>query len=238
MALFFNEILSEQTQQLTLSPIESSHIAKVLRLKLGASISLTNGQGLEWKGTLTIVSPKACKVEVVEIVVHPKPKSMVHLAVAPTKNIQRLEWLLEKATEIGVTHFTPLLCQHAERKVIKVERLQKIMIAALKQSQQFYLPTLAPLTPFQEAVKTVDNPGFIAHCYNSSKTLLSMVNLPQHCTTTHLFIGPEGDFSPEEVQLALDHQLQAVSLGNTRLRTETAGLIGAHSLLLKMKQQN
>ena len=135
-----------------------------------------------------------------------------------------------------MTKITPILCQFAERKIIKHERLQKIIIAALKQSQQFYIPHLGALTPYDEFLHTIDKDGFIAHCYPTPKILLDNLNTKDLSKNIHLLIGPEGDFSKEEVQKALKNKIQAVSLGENRLRTETAGLISAHSLLLKLKE--
>ena len=233
MDLFFNPTLTKKTLTVELSSDESFHLAKVLRKKEDQSIRLTNGNGIEWIGILTRVNQKNCEAKCVEIIEHPKPNYSLHLGVAPTKNIQRFEWLIEKATEIGVTKITPILCQFAERKIIKHERLQKIIIAALKQSQQFYIPHLGALTPYDEFLHTIDKDGFIAHCYPTPKILLNTKDLSKKI---HLLIGPEGDFSKEEVQKALKNKIQAVSLGENRLRTETAGLISAHTLLLKLKE--
>ena len=236
MALFFNPTLTKKTFTLKLTSDESFHLAKVLRKKEDQPIRLTNGNGIEWKGILTRVSQKTCVAKCVEIIEHPKPNYCLHLGIAPTKNLQRFEWLIEKATEIGVTKITPILCQFAERKIIKHERLQKIIIAALKQSQQFYLPHLGTLTPYEKFLDTIDKDGFIAHCYPTPKILLDKVKSKDLSKKIHLLIGPEGDFSHKEVQKALTNKIQAVSLGETRLRTETAGLIAAHSLLLKLKE--
>tara|TARA_A100001011_G_scaffold112426_1_gene118956 strand:+ start:1251 stop:1967 length:717 start_codon:yes stop_codon:yes gene_type:complete len=236
MDLFFNPTLTKKTLTVELSSDESFHLAKVLRKKEDQSIRLTNGNGIEWKGILTRVNQKACEAKCVEIIEHHKPNYSLHLGVAPTKNMQRFEWLIEKATEIGVTKITPILCQFSERKIIKHERLQKIIVAALKQSQQFYLPHLGALTPYEEFLHTIDRDGFIAHCYPTPKILLDNINSKDLSKNIHLLIGPEGDFSQEEVQKASTNKIQAVSLGETRLRTETAGLIAAHSLLLKLKE--
>lgn len=236
MDLFFNPTLTKKTLTVELSSDESFHLAKVLRKKEDQSIRLTNGNGIEWIGILTRVNKKNCEAKCVEIIEHPKPNYSLHLGVAPTKSIQRFEWLIEKATEIGVTKITPILCQFAERKIIKHERLQKIIIAALKQSQQFYIPHLGALTPYDEFLHTIDKDGFIAHCYPTPKILLDNLNTKDLSKKIHLLIGPEGDFSKEEVQKALKNKIQAVSLGENRLRTETAGLISAHSLLLKLKE--
>ena len=237
MELFYNPTLTEATKSIQLDVQESGHLAKVLRKKEGDLICLTNGKGLEWKGKLTLVNPRACEVICEHVKTHNKPKFKLHLAVAPTKNIQRLEWVLEKATEIGVTHFTPMLCEHAERKVIKPERLEKIIITAMKQSQQFYLPHLNPLTSFEEVLVSDPKTKFIAHCKAGSKVLLDAVQLPKDCVETSILIGPEGDFSKEEIQMALDKDFQAVQLSKNRLRTETAALMAAHSLLIKLNKQ-
>lgn len=237
MDLFYNASLTASTKKIRLDVQESGHLAKVLRKKNGDSITLTNGKGLEWNGTLTLVHPRGCEVSCEQVKKHKKPKSKLHLAVAPTKNMQRLEWVLEKATEIGVTHITPLLCQNSERKVIKQERLEKICITAIKQSQQFYLPHVDPLTSFEQILDSNAKAKYIAHCRSGSKIWLDAVQLPKNCIDVIILIGPEGDFSLEEIQRALDMKYQAVQLSENRLRTETAALMAAHSLLIKLKEK-
>ena len=208
-------------------------MAKVLRKKEGDSITLTNGRGLEWRGKLTSVLPNAAQAKKIESILHPTPEKQIHLAIAPTKNNNRMEWLIEKLTELGVSSITPLLCEHSERKVTKELRFEKITIAALKQSQQFHLPKIHPLTPFIDFIQTEVQSGFIAHCADGPKQALASCNL-NHKNVT-LLIGPEGDFSKDEIQLAGRHGYQPVSIGSQRFRTETAGLLACHTVFLQQQ---
>ena len=160
-----------------------------------------------------------------------KPNFRVHIAIAPTKNIERIEWFLEKATEIGINRVTPLLCRFSERKEIKAERLEKVMISAMKQSLKAYLPQLDELTRFNEFIQQpFDGQKYIAHCDNQHRDLLRNKVIPGQ--NYLILIGPEGDFSTEEIELALKHGFQPVSLGESRLRTETAGLVACHTVNL------
>ena len=153
----------------------------------------------------------------------------LHLAVAPTKMNDRFEWFLEKATEIGIAEITPVLCDHAERKHINLERLEKVIVSAMKQSNQCYLPKIHPFTPFTAFVKA-ERTGqlFVAHCEETERYSLKSKLNPNQQTT--ILIGPEGDFSSSEIQLALTQNFQPVTLGLTRLRTETAALAACHSV--------
>jgi 16S rRNA (uracil1498-N3)-methyltransferase len=157
----------------------------------------------------------------------------LHLVVAPTKNIERFEWLVEKATEIGVDSITPLVCRFSERKILKPERLEKIIVSAAKQSLKFHFPQLQPLTKFEDFIKSFENNAtaaqkFIAHCYEGEKPLLK--NLCQPHIDIVILIGPEGDFSREEVEMAEKHGFMAISLGSSRLRTETAGVVACDTV--------
>jgi 16S rRNA (uracil1498-N3)-methyltransferase len=151
------------------------------------------------------------------------------LAVAPTKMNERFEWFLEKATEIGIHEITPIICEHSERKAIKTDRFQKIIESAMKQSLHYYLPKLNEPLPFKDFLKT-QNSGqlFIAHCEETSKKSLKSELKPNENIT--ILIGPEGDFSVKEIQLAIENNFIPVSLGNTRLRTETAAVVACHSV--------
>ena len=234
MLLFFDNSLHADLHEFTFSKEESIHLAKVLRKKVGDQITITDGNGLEWKGFLTHVSPNSSKAKKNKSLHHEKSNKQIHLAITPTKNNNRMEWLIEKLTEIGVTSITPLQCLHSERKKNKVLRFEKISIAALKQSQQFYLPKIYPLTFFSDFVKGTIQNGFIAHCQNSPKESLMNCNLNQNEIT--ILIGPEGDFSPKEIDLAEEAGFRSVSLGNQRFRTETAGLLACHTVFIQ--QQN
>jgi 16S rRNA (uracil1498-N3)-methyltransferase len=220
MHIFYDSTLTPETQSFALSEEESKHACRVMRLKEGDEIGMVNGKGCSFIGRITVAHPKHCQVEIVSFEQKEQEKKSIHLAIAPTKNSERLEWFLEKATEIGVTEITLLICSNNERKQVKIERLEKIIIAAMKQSKRLYLPVLHPLTPLKEFVIAHPN-GLIAHCYDGEKKSLSEVFKPANCP---ILIGPEGDFSREEVDITLQQGYQTITLGENRLRTETAGL--------------
>ena len=207
---------------------ESLHCAKVLRLKAGDVAHVIDCVGGLYQ--VEIVAPHAKHTEVRILSVQhdfEKRPFRIHLAVAPTKNSDRFEWFVEKATEIGVDTITPLLCRYSERKLIKPERIEKILISASKQSLKAFVPKLNPMTPYTDFMNSVTEPHrFIAHCYEADKTHL-LHSCPPHSDVVVL-VGPEGDFSLDEVRLALDNNFKAVTLGNSRLRTETAGVVACH----------
>ena len=224
MQLFYFSAIDETTTTFSFDKDESKHIVKVLRKQEGDSLMVTNGKGLLWNTKITLASPSKCTVICEALETFTPPKKTVHLAVAPTKMMDRMEWLIEKATEVGLSSFTPLLCSHSEREVIKMERLEKIALSAMKQSNQYYLPQMNPMISFEKFVTQARLGGkFIAHCEENHKVSFEKeVGLFNEMT---ILIGPEGDFSTKEIQLALDHGFQAVALGQTRLRTETAALL-------------
>ena len=231
MLLFFDSDIEENFQNFTFDKSESRHIAKVLRKNIGTQITITNGKGLEWKGEITSILNQKVVARKITSLKHSYKKKHVHLAIAPTKSNDRMEWLIEKITEIGISSITPILCDHSERRIIKKKRLIKIAISALKQSQQFFLPEINSMTTFQKYIKNINHPGLIAHCVKSSK--IELKNYNWESDQIHLLIGPEGDFSLKEIKDAISAKLKPVSLGQQRLRTETAGLLGCHILLLK-----
>ena len=230
MDLFYLAELSQTTADLLFSKEESKHINKVLRKKQGERVRATNGKGLETTIELTVVGTNRVHGKIVGHKEHSLLPYQLHIAIAPTKNNSRLEWFLEKATEIGIHQITPLLCKHSERKTIKHERLEKIILAALKQSQQFYLPRLNPFTTFDSFVQENSN-GMIAHCREGNKP--SLFSLTTGNGNHTILIGPEGDFSEEEIALALANNYQEISLGKQRLRTETAAIVACHTVALK-----
>ena len=203
---------------------ESRHIAVVLRKRLGDQLELTDGKGKYAIGELVEIGKRHAAVQIQEEKHFPPPTVRLHLAIAPTKNTDRFEWLLEKAVEMGVDTITPLRCQHSERQQIRYDRLEKIVVSAMKQSLRTYLPTLTELTPFHQLFGGVKaSQRFIAWCPDHQE-LPHLKTVLQPRLDTLILIGPEGDFSPEEVALAQQHNCQPVTLGNARLRTETAGL--------------
>lgn len=211
------------------------HCIQVLRNKPGDALVFTDGLGFHYEGTILSANKKGFLATIQSkkaIPLHPKVN--IHLAVAPTKNIDRFEWFLEKATEFGVSKITPLLCDNSERKRLRPERLEKILMAAMKQSFGAYLPILNELVPFQSFItqEHSSNSGrFIAHC--RSNELPSLFRNSNKGQDVVILVGPEGDFSVEEIDLALAAGFGPVSLGKSRLRTETAGIAAVHIINMK-----
>ena len=205
---------------------------RVLRLQAGDELEVVDGAGGYYFAVVTNPHPKHCEFQIKETITeYGKRDYRLHIAIAPTKNIERLEWFIEKCTEIGVDEITPILCRFSERKIIKPERLEKIIVSAAKQSLKAYFPILNPMCSFRDFIQqTTVSQKFIAHCYEQDKQLLQQVY--QKSSDAVILIGPEGDFSPEEVQAAIQHQFQPVSLGSSRLRTETAGIAACHTVAL------
>jgi 16S rRNA (uracil1498-N3)-methyltransferase len=229
MQLFY---LENPEKEITLSAEESKHATKVLRKKVGDILNFTDGKGGLYKAEITIANKKNCRLTIVSSVQKEKQHNYyLHIAIAPTKNIDRFEWFLEKATEIGIDEITPIICKRSERKVIKTKRGNRILLSAIKQSLKYYLPILneaISLTDFLK--KNIDATKYIAHCEDGEKNELKTVNKANKYL---ILIGPEGDFSNKEIDLALQNQFKAVSLGTSRLRTETAGTIAAHTINIK-----
>lgn len=224
MQLFYHQDLDQSVSQFTFPEEESKHIVRVLRKNIGDILKVTNGQGYIFESEIISAEPKRCKAQVLEAVKQHPNRYHLHLAVAPTKANDRYEWFLEKATEIGVDEITPIICQQSERKVIKTDRMEKVILSAMKQSLRSYLPKLNTPILFTEFIKQQHNGLlFIAHCEDGEKSELKRRVAPD--TDLTILIGPEGDFSKNEIELALERGFQPVSLGNSRLRTETAGLV-------------
>ena len=207
---------------------ESGHCVRVLRYTRGDEILLTNGQGMTYTAVITNPHPKHCEFEVRTAEKQSKHHSnYIHIAIAPTKNVERIEWFVEKCTEIGVDEITPLLCRFSERKQLRIDRLQKIILSAAKQSLTPYLPKLNEMTDCTEFIRrTEEETRFIAHCYKEDKRDLRNEIKPGMSVV--VMIGPEGDFSEQEIAEALQHNFVPVSLGDSRLRTETAGIVACH----------
>jgi 16S rRNA (uracil1498-N3)-methyltransferase len=205
---------------------ESRHLHTVLRYKSGDSLLLTDGKGNKMEATLLDSSKKNSVLQITKIIATPPERPLkLHLAIAPTKNIDRIEWLLEKTTEMGIDTITPIHCARSERTTLRIERLEKILIAAMKQSNRTYLPKLNPLTKLPDLLKQSQNypQRYIACCPPNTPPHLNLHLQPK--TDILALVGPEGDFSPEEIALAVTHGFLPVNLGNARLRTETAGLL-------------
>ncbi len=227
MALFYVPLLAKGS---VLPEEESQHAVKVLRLQVGDVIEVVDGVGGFYRARITNPHAKHCGFEITETILEMGKKNFrLHIAIAPTKNIERLEWFIEKATEIGIDEITPIICRYSERKIVKQERLEKILVSAAKQSLKAYFPKMNPLCTFDELLKNHSaSQKFIAHCYEEDKRLLQF-----ECslsTDVLILIGPEGDFSKEEVQKAISNGFIPVSLGTSRLRTETAGVVACHTV--------
>ncbi len=231
MQLFYNTSISETEKLFIFDKEESKHIIKVLRKKESDILFVTNGLGFLFKTKITLASDSKCTVNILSFEKQKPSKYHLHLAVAPTKMNERFEWFLEKATEIGIQEITPIFCEHSERKVINIERFQKIIESAMKQSLHFYIPKLNDPIAYKDFIKKeFHSQKFIAHCEDLEKK--SLKNELKTNEDVLLLIGPEGDFSVKEIEMALDNNYIPVSLGNTRLRTETAALVACHSIVL------
>jgi 16S rRNA (uracil1498-N3)-methyltransferase len=220
MNLFYIPEIKPNTKQITLTEEESKHACRVLRMKSGDQMELLDGRGGTYLAVIVSDHPKHCTVEVQKYTFEEKACTEIHIAIAPTKNNDRMEWFVEKTTELGITEITFLICANSERKVLKLDRFEKILIAAMKQSKRKYLPQLNDLISVKQFI--TENPkGAIAHCEDDQKNALKAVFKP---TSYPILIGPEGDFNREEITLAQKAGYDFISLGKNRLRTETAGL--------------
>lgn len=232
MQLFYNPNISVTATSFVFDKEESKHIIKVLRKKEGDILHVTNGLGFLFVTEITVASDAKCTVKIASFEKQEEPKFHLHLAVAPTKMNERYEWFLEKVTEIGIQEITPIICEHSERKVIKTDRFQKILDTAMKQSLHYYLPKFNEPIAFKDFIKQEFNgQKFIAHCEETDKK--SLKNELKTDKDVTILIGPEGDFSVKEIQFAIENNYIPVSLGNTRLRTETAAIVACHSVVFK-----
>lgn len=229
MTLFYCPTIATAT---VLSEEESQHAVKVLRLQAGDKILVIDGKGGYYEAEITLAHHKKCVFRILTATQNFSSHNYhLHIAIAPTKNIERLEWFIEKATEIGIDEITPIICRFSERKIIKEDRLEKIIVSASKQSVKANIPILHSLCTFDQLLaKHSAKQQFIAHCYESEKKLLKNEITPG--SDILMLIGPEGDFSEEEVKKAIEHGYTPVSLGNSRLRTETAGVVACHTVEL------
>lgn len=230
MQLFFNPNITEHDKQVLFNKEESRHICKVLRKSEGDILYISNGLGSIYKAELTTVSDKQCEAYIQDSKQEAKPSYHLHLAVAPTKLNDRYEWFLEKATEIGVSEITPVYCDRSERKIIKPERLEKIVQSALKQSLKAWLPKLNPAVTYSDFINNHNpsNVNCIAHCEEDEK--LGLAALVKPGDSVCILIGPEGDFSSEEIRSAKKAGFAPIHLGKSRLRTETAAVVACHSV--------
>ncbi len=231
MQLFYSPDISLENETFSFDKEESKHIVRVLRKKTGDILHVSDGKGTLFTTQIVLESDKKCVTKIVSHQVEPLKNHHLHIAVAPTKMNERYEWFLEKATEMGIDQITPIICDHSERKIIKMERFEKIIQSAMKQSLQNYLPKLnEPIALKDFLNQNHQGELYIAHCEDDKeKTLLKNAIKPQKKYL--LLVGPEGDFSTKEINLALEKGFIPVSLGHTRLRTETAAVVGVHSFV-------
>lgn len=224
LPVFFQEADWKFGQEIWLHEDTARHVVQVLRMQCNEQLKLTDGKGNELLVTISVAAKKKCAVVLNEIVVHQPKKNKLHLAVAFTKNTSRNEWLLEKATELGVSSILPIIVTRSEKEKIRYDRWKNILVSALIQSQQYYLPELWEAVSLKELLKRNNNipQKLIAHCIegNEKMPLLQTKNN----TETIMLIGPEGDFTNDEVNLCIENGFQPVDLGSQRLRTETAAM--------------
>jgi 16S rRNA (uracil1498-N3)-methyltransferase len=231
MQLFYTTNINGDYAYLTED--EARHIGQVLRYKVGDTVQLTDGKGSLYQTQLVEIGKKTVVLKIENTIeAYNRRPFKLHIAIAPTKNIDRLEWFLEKTTEIGIEEITPLICQRSERTIVKIDRLRGILLAAMKQSLKAYLPQLNEPMDFKHFIKKEfnQNKKFIAYCNDDQRHPLSYrYQKGQDCV---ILIGPEGDFTESEVSAALALGYEGISLGDSRLRTETAGLVACHTVAL------
>lgn len=214
----------------TLTGQEASHCFKVLRKKEGDIINVLDGKGGLYKSKIITLSKNELQFEVIETIFHERPQLNIHIAIGPTKNISRIEWLLEKATEVGVSGFTFIQCENAQRNIVKMHRLEKIVQSAAKQSGNFYLPQINEMVDFEHFLKSAEfDQKLMGYCQGKLSSIKSVLN--RSSSSLLLIIGPEGDFSPNEIRIAKQNNVELITLGHNRLRTETAALVA----LIKVK---
>jgi len=226
MQLFYTD---NTDNQFTLNSEESKHITKSLRKKEGDVLNFTDGKGNLLIAEIISSDLRKTRVKVIEKIDKEKGHNYyLHIAIAPTKNMDRFEWFLEKATEIGIDEITPIICDRSERKVVRTERCNRILLSAMKQSLKFHKPKLNESISFTDFIKKdLEGSKYIAHCEKSDKIELKDKETEKK---TLILIGPEGDFSPTEIEKATNNNCRAISLGNSRLRTETAGLFAVTNI--------
>lgn len=225
---FYEPGITREKTTFTLSEETGKHCVKVLRMETGEQLNLTDGRGNLFTATILSPGKKHTEVKIESHVFTPRAARKIMIAISLLKNSSRFEWFLEKATEIGVSEIFPLICHRTERQHFRFDRMNNILIAAMLQSQQTWLPVLHEPVPFEAALKIDHQQKFIAHCDEQQKQELKECSVSGNAA---ILIGPEGDFSPEEINSALQNNFQPVSLGQNRLRAETAGVVAATLLM-------
>lgn len=227
MPIFYQPLIPEGTHSLDAE--EARHATKVLRLQTGDTLQLTDGKGSLYKAVITELSKSACHFSISETISIPRRNYSIHIAIAPTKNIDRIEWFVEKVTEIGIDKISFIQCQNSERRVVNMERIEKKAVSAMKQSGQAWLPELHAISKVETIMSEPCEQKYIAHVDQANPKHLKEAP-PQ--SNYLVLIGPEGDFTKQEMELAMEKGFQKISLGTTTLRTETAGLAACHILNL------
>ena len=233
MNIFFNKQLLRSTDEIIFSKDEAKHIIKVLRKNIGDEIMVTNGEGLQWNGSISSIDIKSVKARKLNATLIPKTKENIHIAISLIKSTSRMEWFIEKATEIGVNEITPIICFNSERKSLNFNRCQKIMISAMKQSKRFFIPKLNPIIPIKEflELESGDSDIYIAHCHDLERKLVNQLGFIN--SKVKIMIGPEGDFSIDEINFSISKGAIPISLGLNRLRTETAGILAVNNFIIQ-----
>jgi 16S rRNA (uracil1498-N3)-methyltransferase len=231
LPFFYKEDLNASSTDVVLDETTSKHMVQVLRMENGEQLQLTNGKGVLFTAEIIDNNRKKCSTRILQTTSPKQQTTNITIAISPVKNNTRFEWFLEKATEIGVTEIIPLVCTRTEKIAFKFDRMKSILVSAMLQSQQCWLPVLHEPTKFTALVKSSDQQQkFIAHCIDDAKRRLTDLN-NESLSSKIILIGPEGDFTTDEIEMALQNNFNAVSLGHTRLRTETAGIVAATFLV-------
>ena len=227
LPLFYSDQLKEKDDSLVLDEETSRHIVQVLRMKRRERLQLTDGMGNAFIAVISDDHKKKVKVEIEKRDFQPQDNRKITIGISLLKNPNRFEWFLEKATEIGISEIIPLLCDRTERLHMRLDRMQNLIVSAMLQSRQYWMPKLHEPVPFKKIAEGASQQQrFIAHCIEVEKK--NLTELVSNSTPSQIMlIGPEGDFTPEEIKIALEHQFVAVSLGDNRLRAETAGIVAA-----------
>lgn len=234
LPIFFIDAFDTAASLITLNEETSKHVVQVLRMQVGEELNLSDGRGHLITAVITEAHKKYCVVKVKGVSFKAEGEHKTTIAISLIKNASRFEWFLEKATEIGVNEIVPLICERTERQHFRYERMKGIVVSAMLQSQQVWLPVLREPVRYEDVMnlKSEDSLKLIAHCEETEKQQLSNLQIKQSSNSI-ILIGPEGDFSPGEIELALKNNFQPVALGETRLRTETAGMVAAVLLCIK-----
>lgn len=231
LPFFYIEELVKGEESIVLNKETSRHIVQVLRMQNGEQVQLTDGRGNLFTAAISDNNKKRCSVNIIQTTNHQPPTTNISIAISLVKNTHRFEWFLEKATEIGITAIIPLICTRTEKQHFRHDRMKSVLVSAMLQSQQCWLPLLLEPIKFNEVIsKATQEQKFIAHC-EEEKTKVQLASIKKNSDAT-ILIGPEGDFTPDEILYALKNNFTPVALGNTRLRSETAGVVAAALLRL------